>query len=784
CVPACDAPTALTATATSVSATLGWTSDGNNFDIEWGTQGFTPGSGTLVTDIATNSYNLTDLDYETQYEFYVRQDCSVNESDWAGPFGFTTLPQCPTGYLSFYSQAEVNAFATNYPNCTEISGDLYISGSTITDLSPLSNLTSIGGYLWIYNNSNLTNLDGLSNLTSVGADLVILFNSSLTDISGLQNIDPASILSTNGLGLYIVGNTSLSVCNLENFCTYLAGSGPRTISDNAGDCISEAAIMDACDLSGNCDTYTIWDGLTWSNGTPDANKRMIIEGNLTLTEDLTACEILLNSGIITINPDVTLTVNGQIINTQTAEAFTVKSDGVLIQVDEVENTGAITVWRNSSPMKRLDYTLWSSPVSGMLLKNFSEVSPSGGYGTLWNRVYTLGETAWEQVWADQEIYLTDNSMTFTEGTGYLYRSRNDYDAVNTVVFEGEFTGVPQNGTITIDAPYLFNAVGNPYPSPIDADEILAGGASALYFWTNSNAPNQSGTYVSNNWATYSGAGGAIASNGNQTPDGIIQTAQGFVVGFETANPSRQVTFNNTMRLAEHYGQFFKQMSNEKHRLWLNLSDEAVTYNQILVGYIENATQGFDTGIDAKMFAYEGNAIYSLIENSEEKFVIQGRELPFTDADVVPIGFRAVNAGSFTISLNNFDGLFEEGNTQIYLKDNFNQTQHNLNDGAYTFVSEEGIFDNRFEIVYQTTMSVENPDVSNADWIVYRKKDGFQIQTNGFDMKEVSVYDLLGRKIYASQAEGVTHHIPNIGTEGVYIVKVITTEHQILSKKVR
>src|SRR5690606_7427415 len=129
------------------------------------------------------------------------------------------------------SQAQIDAFATNYPNCTEVSGNLTIQGANITDLTPLSNLTSVGGYLRIYNNSNLinldglsnltsvggylqissnsslTNLDGLSNLTSVGADLVIQYNSSLTDISGLQNIDPASILSTYGLGLYIVGNT-------------------------------------------------------------------------------------------------------------------------------------------------------------------------------------------------------------------------------------------------------------------------------------------------------------------------------------------------------------------------------------------------------------------------------------------------------------------------------------------------------------------------------------------------------------------------------------------------
>src|SRR5690606_31356065 len=94
--------------------------------------------------------------------------------------------------------------------------------------------------------SQLTNLDGLSALESINGSLFIYDNPVLTDISGLQNIDPATILSTNGLGLYIQYNQLLSVCNLPNFCTYLAGSGLRTISGNAGDCISEAALTTAC----------------------------------------------------------------------------------------------------------------------------------------------------------------------------------------------------------------------------------------------------------------------------------------------------------------------------------------------------------------------------------------------------------------------------------------------------------------------------------------------------------------------------------------------------------
>src|SRR5690606_10149065 len=104
--------------------------------------------------------------------------------------------------------------------------------------------------------------------------------------------------------------------------------------------------------------------------------------------------------------------------------------------------------------------------------------------------------------------------------------------------------------------------------------------------------------------------GTTAQGGGLMPDDIIQSGQGFIVGFVPGDQG-DINFNNAMRVAEN-GQFFKPMSSEKHRIWLNLSNEEVVFNQILVGYIENATQGVDTGMDAKMFGYDGNALYSII----------------------------------------------------------------------------------------------------------------------------------------------------------------------------
>src|SRR5690606_9339068 len=125
-------------------------------------------------------------------------------------------------------------------------------------------------------------------------------------------------------------------------------------------------------LPGTCPDSTTWDGTIWSNGEPDLSKKAIIDGELILTSDLTACELrVTENGSLEVLSGFSFTVNGLVTNHAGAEGFVVASGGNLIQTEEVENEGAITVIRNSQPIKRLDYTLWSSPVAGQNLFGFS-----------------------------------------------------------------------------------------------------------------------------------------------------------------------------------------------------------------------------------------------------------------------------------------------------------------------------------------------------------------------------------------------------------------------------
>jgi hypothetical protein len=55
-------------------------------------------------------------------------------------------PCLPEG-ITFNTQEQIDDFQINYPNCTEIEGDVLIEGNDITNLDGLDVLTAVGGNL-------------------------------------------------------------------------------------------------------------------------------------------------------------------------------------------------------------------------------------------------------------------------------------------------------------------------------------------------------------------------------------------------------------------------------------------------------------------------------------------------------------------------------------------------------------------------------------------------------------------------------------------------------------
>lgn len=155
----------------------------------------------------------------------------------------SNLPSsCLPDGIIFSSQKDINDFAVNYYNCTQIEGFVQIgnfsnSNSDITNLAGLSQITHISDYLRVENNPGLNSLAGLENLERMGSltigdirkdsyysypTCLITYanegNPLMTDFSGLNGLKR---IDNN---VYIIGNNGLvDFSGLEQL-EYIGGS--------------------------------------------------------------------------------------------------------------------------------------------------------------------------------------------------------------------------------------------------------------------------------------------------------------------------------------------------------------------------------------------------------------------------------------------------------------------------------------------------------------------------------------------------------------------------------
>lgn len=129
-----------------------------------------------------------------------------------------------TGNLSLESMTSLEGLN----NITTIGEDLNLQHNLFTTLNVFSNLTSVGGGVYLYDNHSLDNFDGFANLTSIGNDLWISSNVALTNVDGLSN------LTSVGSRLHFDGNTSLSsFCGLNTLIIDNNFSNSYSVTGNA-----------------------------------------------------------------------------------------------------------------------------------------------------------------------------------------------------------------------------------------------------------------------------------------------------------------------------------------------------------------------------------------------------------------------------------------------------------------------------------------------------------------------------------------------------------------------
>lgn len=798
-----------------------------NSDSQSGTPGIITRTTLTSPAISLVGYTTATLSY-WQYLRYVTNDVVLVEVSTDGGVNWTTVKS--------YNVAQ--GASTSFANDTVLL-DPYLGS---TNFMIRFNFSSLWGYAWAVDNVSISGIlatamtwtpttylytDAAATIPYTGSALGVVYSKPLSTITYT-----ATITGTNGCSrsatsaLTVVPNTNAGILSSDQIICDGGIASDLTLSGSVGSILrweyaddvdftanvvlvpNTTTTLTSAEMgnfatvryfralvkNGGCNAkysnvvsvsfpITTWDGSAWSNGVPNANTRAIISGNYTSTGNLYACSLKVTSGTVVFNSNHSLVVTNDVF--VAGGSLTFLDSSSLVQINDAVNTGNITYKRNTTAVRKFDYTYWSSPVFPQTFVDFSPL-------TLSDKFFQYDPTI--PYWVN-----VASSNTMDSGKGYIIRAPNTFDPITPSVFNGSFVGVPNNGTLTtpvVVSASAMNLIGNPYPSALSADLFLSDPLNVgildgtIYLWTH-NTPITNNSYTVADYAVYNylgGTGTAAGSTGVNTnvPNGKIAAGQSFFVKGLTTGVA---TFKNSMRLVGANTQFFRLNSSisndsitEKHRLWLDLTSDQGSYKQTLIGYVTGATMGVDRGLDGAYFN-SGNpvALYSL-PNNATPLSIQGRSLPFDVHDEVPLGFYAVASGTFTISLSHYDGLFE--NQNVYLKDLTSNLYYDLKVAPYTFQSVAGTFDHRFVLVYQNPTLHSAVSNFTADSIVLYKPDGnLHIDTGTTLMKSVKVFDVRGRLLIEKQGINATSAVITLGTvPQVLFVQITSQDLTVVTKK--
>nr|WP_299206657.1 fibronectin type III domain-containing protein [uncultured Brumimicrobium sp.] len=199
--PPCLDPTDFVASnMTGSSVDLSWTANGTatEWNIEYGANGFTQGTGTTETGVTANPYTLTGLTQGTDYDVYIQSDCGVNQGTWVGPLSFSTTTCTPTtGDTTAVACDSFEWFGTTYTasgTATHVLTNSAGCDSTVTltltintSATGTDTQTACGSFTWIdgveYTASNNTAMYTIVGGAANGCDSIVTLDLTINQVA-------------------------------------------------------------------------------------------------------------------------------------------------------------------------------------------------------------------------------------------------------------------------------------------------------------------------------------------------------------------------------------------------------------------------------------------------------------------------------------------------------------------------------------------------------------------------------------------------------------------------
>ena len=575
---------------------------------------------------------------------------------------------------------------------------------------------------------------------------------------------------------------------------------------------------------------------------------LIINSNKTLT--VSSDNLIQNNWYLELNGTLDLMDDSQLIQTVNSDLVTSATGKILRRQEGTSNPFTYNYW--SSPVGVTSITAISDNNAASnnanntdfqlnLLKNESGINFSftssytatgNNISTTWLYTFINGVTYWD--WA--QLSPTSNIQT---GVGYTQKGTSIAGIQQQYIFEGK----PNNGTILINVvdtggpgsvpsdsqtDYL---LGNPYPSALDIHQFIDDNvgviSGTLQLWQQWSGDSHVLNEYNGGYAQVNKLGSVRAyqfqgfygdTNGSQDgtilPSRYLPVGQGFIAEIIADGT---VEFNNGQRIfikeadadgTYNNGSTFMKSNNnndskeksssnksedeevvnvfKKIRLEFNSVIGPETKRELLLGFSDFTTDALDYGYDAENKEVNNNDLHLNLEGSNMNIQAYSQ---ITDDKIVSLNFASSGSNSFEIKISELENIEEI--QEIYLKDNLTGAYFNLrNDIAYSFTSDAGKFNNRFEIVFQSeqqSLSIEESNYSK-NFVYYQNSNHllFIKKLNASSVSRLEVINMLETVLeYKNVSKETLDNglsISNIAT-GTYIACIRTDENEVLIKKI-
>lgn len=645
-----------------------------------------------------------------------------------------------------------NVFAGNGKLLGEVADDMRWSFSGTSDAMILQS-TANGNYLY-----NISAADGVN----VGSTSVSWAFESYGDGFAMKDA------TFNRYCAVYTAGTDWRCYTTRNYSSYKTNAGMLQLYRLTGTATtSYSPLTQTTSWTGALSSS--WNETTnWSNGIPDAGKTAVVtlqnlqpEINTTATSGTLILQpaaqlSILNGGALTVNGNLWL-------------KSSVEGTATLIHEGTVQVTGSTNVQQlltaRSTAGSGDQWWYFASPVSGASSAVILQENSGNRMG-----YYYEPSASYPQI--------TTTSQPLEPGKGYLA----EMGTSNLYTFTGSLNnGVV--GPLTLTRTYTaggargFNLIGNPYPSFIDWNALIAYGTAqqrtdirpTIWIRTRTTA----GAMV---FDTFDGeVGTSLGVRGKATQ--FIAPMQAFWVKVNTDGDSPQISFTNSLRshrTAMSGAPRLKTKADfaDRQLLRLELTSEAQR-DETLIATHPEATANYDFYDSDKMNS--GNAeLFSLVEGRE---LVINKLNRMNTRTYLQLGFRPNTAGNYSIRATE---VFNLDSLSVILTDRLVNTEHPLHSGeSYSFSSDGQPANDRFSISFRSPRILSGVETSSAGELkVTVDRDKCITVYSSNPSGTIRVFDEAGKTILSHPVTDTFTTILSPLTTGTYIVKVNHLSYKI------